>query len=93
MRGTSLVVDARLWADSPGSVVLRFDDGVTTTDATNRGAEPETLRVRHLLGEEATRLRVSLVLGGTARDAEVRVRSILAILRPPPSGRGPPTRR
>ena len=92
LRGTSIVVDARLWADSPGAVVLRVDDGVTTTDATNRGAEPETLRVRHLLGEEATRLRVSLVLGGAARYAEVRVRSVLAIPRPP-NGRAQPTGR
>jgi hypothetical protein len=83
LRGRLLVVDVRLWADSAGAVVLRVDDGLTGTDATNLSTAPETLRVRHLVGEDATRLRVSLVLGGTGQDTAVRVRSILAIPRPP----------
>jgi hypothetical protein len=81
VRGRLLVVDARLRADSPGAVVLRVDDGVTATETVNVGTEPETLRVRHLVGEDATRLRVSLALGGGRGDTQVRVRSVLAIPR------------
>jgi hypothetical protein len=92
LRGTLLVVDARLWADGPGAVVLRVDDGATTTETSNTGSMPETLRVRHPVGEDVTRLRVSLALGGTGQDAHVRVRSVLAIPRPP-DGRAPPPAR
>jgi hypothetical protein len=64
-----------------GAVVLHVDDGVTTTDVANLGTGAETIRVRHRVGEGATRIRVSLVFGGGDRDAQVRVRSVLAIPR------------
>ena len=82
LAGRLLVVDARLWADSAGAVVLRVDDGVTTTDTPNLGAGSETLRVQHQVSEQASRLRVALVAGTAGRDAEVLVRSVLAIPRP-----------
>ena len=92
LRGTLLVVDARLWADNPGSVVLRVDDGLTMTEAANLSAEPETLRVRHRLDEQATRLRVSLVVGSSGQDVQARARSIMAIPRLPDDRVLPPTR-
>jgi 4-amino-4-deoxy-L-arabinose transferase-like glycosyltransferase len=87
LRGALLVVDARLRADRPDAVVLRVDDGLTTTAAANLGTDPETLRVRHLIGERATRLRVALVMGrpsdpGGGRETQVLVRSVLAIPHP-----------
>jgi hypothetical protein len=75
------LVDARVQADAAGAAVLRVNDGVTTSGASSRTTEPETLRVRHRLDERATRIRIAVGAGHAEQDTAVLVRSVFAIPR------------
>ncbi|MBA2450216.1 MAG: hypothetical protein H0V51_19555 [Chloroflexi bacterium] len=81
LRGRTLVVDARVWADQVGAAVLWVDDGVEATEVANATTEAETLRVVHAVHPRASELAVHLDASGAGRDAVVLVRTILAIPR------------
>jgi hypothetical protein len=82
LRGSIVVVDARLQASRVGAALLRVDDGESTTAFANRSTGPETIRLWHRVDPEATDLEIVLVTSEAGQDADVTLRSILAVPRP-----------
>ena len=81
LRGSTVVVDARVQASRAGAAALMVDDGRERSRATNRTASPETLRVYHAVDARASSLQIALYASNAGQDAQVSVRSILAIPR------------
>ncbi|MBA2451124.1 MAG: glycosyltransferase family 39 protein [Chloroflexi bacterium] len=81
LRGSRLVVDARVWSDRVGAALLWVDDGVKVVRVANRTTWPETLRADHLVDAGAIDLSIGLDASHAAQDAVVLVRVILAIPR------------
>jgi len=79
LRGSILIVDARVRADLAGAAILRINDGVGSSAAANQTTEPETLRIRHRLDQRATRIQIALGAGSAEQATIVLVRSVLAI--------------
>jgi hypothetical protein len=81
LRGSTLVVDARVQASRSGAAELVVDDGRDRSRVTNRTTNPETLRVYHEVDPRTTSLQIALYASNAGQDAQMAVRSILAIPR------------